>query len=80
MAISAPPTKDASRAPWPNPKSRWASGSPRTQNATAAGSSTVIASRMARMVSAATPARSPAAASRDADGSTAVASETVTRE
>ena len=47
---------------------------------TAAGSSAVTASRIARMVSSATPARSPAAASREAAGSIAVASDTVISE
>ena len=50
-AISAPPTYEASLAPWPKPKARWASGSPNTRKATEAGSSAVIASRIARMVS-----------------------------
>ena len=68
-----PPTYEASLAPWPKPKARCASGSPKTTKATEAGSSAVIASRMARMVSAATPGRSPAAASREAEGSMAVA-------
>ena len=67
-------------APRPNPKNRWTNGKPTTRNATALGSRKVLASRIVREVSAPTPAKSWAAASRDADGSMAVARETVRRE
>ena len=79
-AISAPPTKDGVLGALAEPEDQVGQRQPEDQNATAAGSRAVTASRMARMVSAATPARSPAAASREADGSIAVASETVINE
>ena len=76
----AQPTNEASRAPRPKPKASWAAGRPSATRPTATGSRTATASRTVRVVSAATPRRSPAAPRREAEGSIAVASETVTRE
>ena len=79
-AISAQPTNEASRPPRPKPNASCAAGSPSATNPTATGSRTATASRTVRVVSTATPRRSPAAPSREAEGSMAVANETVTSE
>ena len=71
-------TQPPSAAPWPN-ASRL-NGTPSTRKPTAAGTRKVKARRRVRVVSAATPGMSWAAASREALGSIAVASDTVSRE
>ena len=78
--MSAQATQSASVAPLPLPNSSVAMGPASAKKPTVAGTIAMRASRTVLVNSAATPSPSPLAASREALGSMAVASETVMRE
>ena len=77
---SVDPTHEASVAPWPWPNKMLPMGVDSDKNTAVAGTRKISASRAVFVISAATPARSPSAASLDALESIAVASDVVTSE